>query len=327
MSDDNKIVMARIQYHFDPSYGYSLNLLLAVKTPKEPKDFDSFWQHRYQKSLTVDPQPRTKILSEDKQGWRVFEITYTSTDNFSIRGWLLVPISGVIKRGFIVGHGYGGRDGPDFHLPFKDAALLFPCFRGLGLSAHPPVSSEPNWHVLHTIDQRDRYILGGCVEDVWLAVSAMLALFPHLAGHLGYLGISFGGGIGALALAWESRISKGHLNMPTFGHQPMRLRLPSNGSAQSVQQYCRTHKKQTLKVLRYYDAALAAKRITMPMHCACAKFDPCVAPPGQFAIYNAIPGKKQLFILDAGHHNYPNQAHQESELINELNAFFEPLSE
>ena len=98
----------------------------------------------------------------------------------------------------------------------------------------------------------------------------MLSLFPHLTGHLGYLGISFAGGIGALALAWESRISRGHLNIPSFGHQPLRLRLATNGSAHSVQQYYCTHKKQTLKVLRYYDAALAAKRITMPMHCACA---------------------------------------------------------
>jgi cephalosporin-C deacetylase len=105
------------------------------------------------------------------------------------------------------------------------------------------------------------------------------------------------------------------------------LRLASDGSAHSVQQYYRTHKKQTLKVLRYYDAALAAKRITMPIHCACAKFDPCVAPPGQFAIYNALPKKKQLFILDAGHHNYPNQVRQEFDLINELDAFFAPLSE
>jgi cephalosporin-C deacetylase len=155
----------------------------------------------------------------------------------------------------------------------------------------------------------------------------MLSLFPHLTGHLGYLGISFGGGIGALALAWESRISRGHLNIPSFGHQPLRLRLATNGSAQSVQQYYCTHKKQTLKVLRYYDAALAAKRITMPMHCACAQFDPCVAPPGQFAIYNALPEEKQLFILDAGHHSYSNQAQQECELINQLDAFFAPLSE
>ena len=319
-------VMDSGKYNFDPRYGYSLGQLLAVTPPKEPKDFDGFWRQRYQQALTVDPKPQIKIINEDRQGWRVFELRYTSTDSFPIRGWLLVPTSGVIKRGFIVGHGYGGRDEPDFHLPFKDAALLFPCFRGLSLSAQAPISTEPYWHVLHDIDQKDGYILGGCVEDVWLAVSAMLSLFPHLAGHLGYLGISFGGGIGALALAWESRIAKGHLNVPSFGHQPLRLRLPTNGSAHSVQRFYLTHKKMTLKVLRYYEAVLAAKRITMPIHCACAKFDPCVAPPGQFAIYNALPGEKQLFVLEAGHHNYPRQAQQERELINELDAFFASLS-
>jgi cephalosporin-C deacetylase len=319
--------MNTIEYNFDPTYGYSLDQLLAVKPPKEPKDFDSFWQQRYQKALTINSQPQTKIISEDRQGWRVFEISYLSTDKFPIRGWLMVPTSGVIKRGFIVGHGYGGRDGPDYHLPFKDAALLFPCSRGLALSAQPSISAEPYWHVLHNINQTDRYILGGCVEDLWLAVTAMLSLFPNLAGHLGYLGISFGGGIGALALAWESRISRGHLNVPSFGHHPLRLRLATNGSAHSVQQYYCTHKKQTLSVLRYYDAALAAKRITLPMHCACAKFDPCVAPPGQFAIYNALPEEKQLFILEAGHHNYSSQVEQEDELINQLDAFFAPLSE
>lgn len=319
--------MEFVNYNFDPTYGYSLTKLLAVTLPKEPKDFDWFWKSRYQKALTVVPQPHLKIISEDRQGWRVFDLRYTSTDDFPIRGWLLVPVSGVIKRGFIVGHGYGGRDEPDYHLPFKDAALLFPCFRGLSLSAQSPISSNPYWHVLHNIDQRDNYILGGCVEDVWLAVSALLSLFPHTAGHLGYLGMSFGGGIGALALAWESRISKAHLNVPTFGHHPLRLRLASNGSAHSVQQFYLTHKKLTLKVLRYFDAALAAKRISLPMHCACAIFDPCVAPPGQFAIYNALPGEKQLFILEAGHHSYPNQAQQERKLIHELDVFFASLSQ
>jgi cephalosporin-C deacetylase len=315
------------EYGFDPTYGYSLQQLLVVKTPKEPRDFDNFWQTRYQNALTVAPQPHTKIVNENKLGWRLFEISYTSTDNCTIRGWLLLPGSDVIKRGFIIGHGYCGRDEPDFHLPFKDAALLFPCFRGLGLSAQPSISSEPYYHVLHNINQVDRYILGGCVEDVWLAVSALLHLFPHIAGHLAYLGISFSGGIGALALAWEQRIARGHFNIPSFGHHPLRLRLATKGSGHSLQQFYRTHKKQTLKILRYHDAALAAKRITMPIHCACAIFDPCVAPPGQFAIYNALAGTKQLFTLNAGHHNYPDQKQQEHELINELDAFFAPLNE
>lgn len=314
------------EYGFDPSYGYSLAQLLAVKPPKEPNGFDAFWQTRYQQALMVDPQPQTKIISNNEQGWRVFEISYRSTDNFPIRGWLLLPRDGVIKRGFIIGHGYGSRDAPDFHLPFTDAALLFPCSRGLGLSAAPTISSEPYWHVLHNINQTERYILGGCVDDMWLGVSALLQLFPHLAGHLGYLGISFSGGIGALALAWEQRIARGHLNMPTFGHHPLRLRLPTQGSTGSLQQFYQTHKKQTLNVLRYYDAALAAKRITMPIHCACAVFDPFVAPPAQFAIYNALASTKELFILKAGHHSYPEQHQQQQQLIAELDTFFAPLS-
>jgi cephalosporin-C deacetylase len=326
MSDDNCNVINKNGYGFDPNYGYSLAQLLEVSAPKGPADFMAFWQQRYQNALRVTPSPKITFLNTDKSGLQVFDIRYTSTDQRQIRCWLTLPKYGVVKRGFIVGHGYGGRCAPDFHLPFQDSALLFPCFRGLGLSKEPDISADPFWHVRHHIEDADRYVLGGCVEDVWLAVSTLLSLFPYLSGHIGYLGISFAGGIGALALAVEQRITRAHLNVPTFGNQPLRLRLPSQGSAYSVQQYYCGHKRQTLKVLRYYDAATAAKHIKIPMHCACAVFDPCVAPPGQFAVYNALPGEKALFVLDAGHYNYPNQAQQQQQLIEQLDAFFAPLA-
>lgn len=313
-------------YTFAPTYGYSLERLLTVKLPKEPSGFDSFWQDRYQRVLGFPTNPQTKLTLQGKFGWDIHEINYASTDGVVVRGWLLLPSSGQIKRAFIIGHGYGGRDGPDFHLPFNDAALFFPCFRGLGRSVQSPISSDPYWHVRHNIDDVDRYILGGCVEDLWLAVSALLELFPEVSGRMGYLGISFSGGIGALALAWERRIARAHFNVPTFGHHPLRLRLPTNGSAQSVQGYYCNHKKQTLKVLRFYDAALAAKRIAIPVHCACALFDPVVIPPGQFAVYNALNEKKQLFVLTAGHHSYPEQIQQEQALLRDLEIFFAILS-
>lgn len=316
------------QYDFDPTYGYSPEQLLAVAPPaKEPVDFDHFWQTRYQKALTVKPQIHLKespqLVNAD---WRVFEISYVSTDEFLIHGWLLLPVSGIIERGFIIGHGYGGRDAPDFHLPFKNAAMLFPCFRGLSGSSHPEISNQPFWHIRHHLNNVDKYILGSCVEDIWMATSTLLHLYPHLAGHLGYLGISFAGGVGALALGFEKRLSRGHLNIPSFGHQLLRLRLKTLGSGDSVQQFYCCHKKPTIQVLRYYDAALAAKRITVPVHCACAKFDPFVAPPGQFAIFNALAGEKQLYVREAGHHSYPQEQQQEQELLEELEAFFKPLN-
>jgi cephalosporin-C deacetylase len=311
-------------YSFDPGYGYSLEALLAVEPPPEPADFAVFWQDRYRRALSAMPSPRLRRSEQAHPTFRVHDLEYDSTDGFPIRGWLLTPRERLPSRGLVLGHGYGGISGPPLDLPRSDGAYLVPCFRGLGLSRRPPISEDPSWHVLHDIHNRDRYILGGCVDDVWTGVSALLALFPGLAGHIGYLGISLGGGIGAMALAWDERISRGHLNVPTFGHHPLRLALPTTGSADAVQRFARDH-SQIVATLAYYDAAVAARHIRQPVHVAAARFDPSVAPPGQFAVYNAIPGAKRLRVLDAGHFDYPQRARQERDLMTELWAFLAPL--
>jgi len=311
----------RHNYPFDPSHGYNREQLLAMTAPAEPADFSDFWRQRRKRALHVPSSIRLRDTGWDDAGWRVFRITYLSTEQAVIRGWLLIPQHGRILRGFVIGHGYAGREAPDLDLPFHDAALLFPALRGMQHSPYPDTSPEPRWHVLHHIQDRERYVLGGCVDDTWLAVSALLRLYPQLQGHIGYLGISFGGGIGALALPWEDRISRAHLNVPTFGHQRLRLQLDSVGSAKSVQQFVRQHPAVT-KNLDYFDAAIAARRIRIPVHCALAGFDPFVAPAGQYAIYNALAGSSRLFELTAGHHPYPARRKEQAALREELAEFF-----
>ena len=145
-----------------------------------------------------------------------------------------------------------------------------------------------------------------------------------MAGHVAYLGISFGGGIGALALPWDRRIQRAHFNVPSFGNHPLRMQLPTWGSAAAVQNFQREH-GNILETLSYYDAAAAASNIQVPVHVAAALADPVVAPPGQFSIYNALPGEKKLFVLDKGHSDYPRQAAQEKALLSELQEFFSKL--
>jgi cephalosporin-C deacetylase len=86
--------------------------------------------------------------------------------------------------------------------------IVFPCSRGLGRSSDTQISADSRWHVLHDIHSRDNYIIGKCVEDLWTCVTAILELFPDVEGHIGYLGTSFGGGIGAMALPWDNRIQR-----------------------------------------------------------------------------------------------------------------------
>lgn len=311
-------------YPFDPTYGYTLERLLQVVGPDEPADFRNFWELRYERALELRPEPRLSRQDAGHPEFEIHDLRYRSTDGFAIGGWLLIPRYRPVRRGVVVGHGYGGRDGPDFDLPVADSAFLFPCFRGLSRSRGGGVSDNPAWHVLHDIDKRDRYILGGCVADLWLAVSALTELIPETQGHVGYMGISFGGGIGALALPWDPRIRIAHLNVPTFGHAPLRLSLPTLGSGEAVRSYERRH-GHVLDTLRYYDAAVAVRYSRIPVHIAAARFDPVVAPPGQFAIYNNLPDPKGLFVLDAGHGEYPRQWEQERQLLDEIETFFEAL--
>jgi len=312
-------------YAFDPSHGYELKELLEIDAGEEPADFEAFWRKRYEETLRFDPGSRLQPTGRVINGWRIFDWFYTSTDETPIQGWAILPAHGDIRRAFIISHGYGGRSAPDLDLPLEDAALFFPCARGLGRSRHPRISANAAWHVLHDIEYRDRYVIGGCVDDIWLAVSAACMHYPQVAGHVGYLGISFGGGIGALSMPWDDRIQMGHLNVPTFGHQRLRLELASVGSAASVQQFHRRRPQIVEATLPYYDAAFAARHLHRPVHCACAPFDPAVAPAGQFAIYNALPGPKQFFLLKAGHHQYPEQAQENRRLRQEIHKFFRDL--
>lgn len=311
-------------YPFDPTYGYGLEELLAVEPPPAPADLAAFWTGHYADATKIDPAPRLQRSTFRHPDWHALDLRYTSTDGIEIGGWLLLPRAGPVERALVVGHGYGGREAPDTHLPVTGTALLFPCFRGLSRSAHPPISQDPYWHVLHDIDRRERYVLRGCVEDLWLAVSVLLALFPWVEGRIGYAGISFGGGIGALALAWDTRIARGHLSLPTFGHHPLRVTLPTTGSGEAVRGYHAAN-PEVLETLAYYDAAAAARHIARPMHIAAARFDPAVPPPGQFAIYNALSGRKQLFTFSAGHFDYPAAQQEEGALLTQLRGFFAEL--
>jgi cephalosporin-C deacetylase len=241
-----------------------------------------------------------------------------------IGGWALLPKSRPVRRGFVIGHGSGGREGPDLVLPFDDAVLAFPCFRAIARSRCSAPPEAPDAHVLCGIEDRDHYVLGGCVDDIWVAVTALTDRFPAVAGHLGYLGISFGGGIGAMAIPWDARIGRAHYNVPSFGHQPLRLTLPTAGSGEAVRGYRHAH-GHIPETLAYYDAAIAARFTTVPVHVAAALFDPVVAPPGQFAVYNALAGDKRLFVLDAGHFDYPGRAEQDEALRVELDSFFADL--
>lgn len=276
--------------------------LMAVGPPDtEPSDFDAFWRSTRDVAMEVDPQPAIRPIWSPDPAISVFEVQYTSYGGERIGGWMTVPED---PRGaVVVGHGYGVRKWFEMDYSERGFATFFPSIRGFGLSGSRSIPWITAEHVVHGIEHRDSYVLRGCVADLWLAASVLL---DYLSGvtvgsplPLAYVGGSFCGGLGALMLPWDERFRAAYLRHPTFGHHPIRLEIPSAGSAESVRLYALDH-PEVRDVLAYYDAATAATRVTIPTLCAPALLDPKVTPLGQFAIANALRNR-ELFTLPVGH--------------------------
>ncbi|MET8824452.1 acetylxylan esterase [Streptomyces sp. NPDC004610] len=314
------------EFPFDPSYGFRLPELLQVTPPPAPDDFGAFWRARRAAAAQVPPRTRVGPLVEEREDARIYEVSYASVSG-RCGGWLVLPAAGEpVRHGFVIGHGYGGRDGVAdvLPLPLPGSAALLPCVTGMpvrGLRAGVPSSAER--HVLHGIEDRDTYVIGDCVADLWGAASALTEVVPEVGGvgRLGYVGESFGGGLGALAIPWDERFGAAELIVPTFGHHPLRVTLRCAGSGEAVRGVWRG-RPEVGEVLRYFDAAVAAGFVSVPVLCASALFDPVVPPPGQFAVYNGLGGVRELFVLSVGHFGGGEGERERERLVGVAGEFF-----
>ncbi|MEH6452806.1 MAG: acetylxylan esterase [Psychromonas sp.] len=310
-------------FDFDPTYGYDIKSLRKTDAGVPPDQFADFWQQKYQQALQVNPSLSLQDTGRIINHWRIFDCYYESTDGVRIGGWLLLPENSKVNGAIVWAHGYGGLEEPDTSWKLKNTALLIPCVRGIGRSVDERISSDPYWHVLHNIQDKEQYILGGCVQDLWCGISALQTLFPNLKKRVGLIGNSLGGGLSIFAAAFDSRINRCHFHVPTFGNTKLRLTMPTAGSTQALIDYADKH--ILTHTLPYFDASCAAKYLTQPSYWGLALFDPCVSPPGQFSIYNACMGNKELFLLDAGHFSYNKEEKQSRELRNNVEVFFKVI--
>jgi cephalosporin-C deacetylase len=298
---------------FDPTYGYELDDLLAVAGPPQPHGFEGFWQDSYKAAMNheLDYEITPTSLEDDRFDLR--KIMYTGIDGMQVGAWLAIP-KGDIIRGRICGHGYGGREALECKDLPEGFAVIAPVARGFHISANENLPlNEGHKHVLVGIDHIETYIHRKVVQDMWIAHSILLAELPQLEGQVDYEGGSFGGGMGAICVAWDKRIQSAHLHVPSHGNYPLRLTLPCVGSQNAVTTYYHSH-PGVLRTLSYHDAAIHARYISVPTSFSCALFDPAVPPPGQFSVHNEVKASlRKLYVITAGHHAHPDEAQELNE--------------
>lgn len=302
-------------FSFDPSYGYSTDQLLAItREGAEPPGFVDFWQQLHEKSEGVPLEITTEELRSPDPSFRLVLAFYTVYPDYRVGAWIISPVdSSEVRFGVVCGHGYGGREEPEWDKAAPDRIVIFPVAPGFQISASSglPLNDAPR-HVIHGIEDKETYVLGSCACALWRAIDVLGAVSPHPLEQFHYCGWSFGGGIGALMLPWEPRFTSAELGQPTFGNHPVRLQAECVGSGEAVR---RLHaiRPQIGNTLAFFDAAIAARHLKIPVVFGCATFDPAVPPPGQFSVANAHPGPKRISIFVTGHFDYVHEKSHDEE--------------
>lgn len=333
-------------FPFDPTGGYTPEQLLNLQVElTEPDDFTCFWLETHELAM-VRPLRWSMHPSTSHPGnadTEVFDIEFDSLlgEGNRVGGWLTKPRNRPAKRAVVLTHGYGGREDPDLAPPLPanaDAAVIQPVLSGqptrsfypqLGIpgpdsALHQAAAPTCPHHVLYGIESRETYIHRFCAIDIWRAASVLHEAVPETRDtELDYIGGSFGGGMGAMALPWDKRFTRAHLGVPSFGNHPLRLQIPCTGSGEFVRLYAQKHPQIISEVLPYFDAALHARQIKIPVHVECAFFDPAVTPVGQFSVYHSLGGEKKLFAASSGHFEHSGTLAEQLRLRTSIQTFFE----
>ncbi len=317
-----ELVSFQHQLPFDPTHSYSFEQLKTIGYPPVTPAFKKFWQSTYQENLRIPLQIRLEDTGIFYKDLSVKKLTYSSWGGHTTGAWVLEPLQQKIKAGLIMGHGYGGRDGYAIAMIPRNTVIFLPVARGFHLSAVAGYPNESSKHVIYHINNKYDYSIRGCVAELWTAVSCAYEIYPQIK-TCSFSGASFGGGLGALMVPFENRISRYHLSVPTFGNQPLRTKVPCTGSGESVRKYLAENPEIEQTTLPFYDSATAASLIKIPGIVSPALFDPAVPPLGQFSVANAIPGEKEIWVFQTGHFDTKISG-QEDRILNEkLISFFE----
>lgn len=288
---------------FDGSYGFTLEALRAVAPVPPQESFAEQWRTWRAEARAVSAAP-TILAVDDIDGRSVSLIDHSGADGTRLRAWYVAPRGSAASAGIVHSHGYGGREAIDLHRVPDDVAAVFPVARGLGsLNTDVGAPEARDAHVLTGLDDPDRHVIGLCARDLWLAADALVEQVGEVP--LYFIGESFGGGIGALALPWDERFVGATLVVPTFGQYDERLAVPCLGSGEYQRQWVLSH-PEAREQLRWFDASTAALHLRIPTRVEAALWDQFVPPQGQFSIANAVPDALlELAVLPAGHAEYP----------------------
>jgi cephalosporin-C deacetylase len=274
---------------------------------QKPADFDAFWQKTKDELAKVKPNfkvtPMPKMNTDNR---KVYLIEMRSLDNYTIRGWMTVPINKNKDHKFSVLLGLPGYQvalAPITGLD-EDLAIITLNVRGQG-NSRGPIDTRRDEFIFYHIEDRDKYVMRGVIMDCLRGIDFIYSQ-PNLK-HDNILvsGGSMGGYLAIATASLDKRVNLCSAQNPILcdvNNLDGEVTWPINDIKKYIQTQPGLTYAKVVSNLNYYDGKNFATTLTCPMIMGIGLLDPYAPPANEYATYNVVPGKKRIMVFkDLGH--------------------------
>ncbi len=285
---------------------------------ERPADFDQFWEGVLGEVAGLPRDMQLEQIDYPTKGARVYRATFAGLGGARVAGWFITPATGGPFPALAIYHGYGWfRGEPWGYLPWiaQGYAVLAVDVRGQSGDSIDPRPSEgraaKGW-MTQGIDDPQTYYYRDVYADVVQTVEVLTARPEVDAARIITTGGSQGGGLSLVAAALNRRVVGTAPDVPFLCHFRRAVDISNAYPYTEFDDYLQRYpdREATMwRTLQYFDVLNLADRIHCPVLMSVGLRDLICPPSTIYAVFNHLPGPKELAVYPAHGHAVP-ELHQ-----------------
>lgn len=283
----------------------------SLLAPNVPDDFDEFWQEAVAEAEAA-PLDYHRSGTNDylKSGFHVETLEFRGIDGSARKGWIAAPNGAHRNPGFLWIAPYGRWSMMPEEYGTR-AGFTSMSFNFFGETAfHEEDYTPARGYFAEGAQKPETFVFRRMAQDAMIAMRVLEAQPEADEDRLAAAGLSQGGGMAIWLGAWSKRVKCVVSDFPFLA--AMRWVL-----SQRIHRYPLKEltdfadslplgREQVLHTLSYFDTVNQATRCKVPTLVTLGLKDPAVKPEQVRAVFEALPGRKELAELDWGHDWHPS---------------------
>jgi cephalosporin-C deacetylase len=280
-----------------------------------PDDFRDFWHETVEEARSAPLDMHRAFRREAEHDTHHVEtFSFRGIQGETVHGWIAVPDE---RYGRVPGFLWLAPYGQESVLPNQYGTR--PGFVSLSFNFHGNEAfhqekyTPRRGYFAHGADDPHEWVFRRMFQNAYLAARLLQAMTEVDETRLACMGMSQGAGISIWMGAWCPLIRAVVADMPFLGNVRETLgraayRYPLKELADFMEQIP-LGKERVRETLRYFDTMHQASACYVPTQISLGEKDPAVRPENALAIYDALPGPKNLIRYDWGHDWHPDMVY------------------